>query len=271
MRLVIQIPCLNEEKTLPEVIASVRAATAEFQDRLIVVIDDGSTDRTAEIALASGADIVAQHERNQGLARAYMTGLAVSLNLGADVIVNTDADNQYKAKGIPALVRPVAAHEADVVVGARPIDETEHFSLLKRRLQRFGTRVVRWLSGTNVQDATSGFRAISREAALRLNTFSDYTYTLETLIQSGRSGLRVRSVDCETNPPTRPSRLMRSIRQYVLYSAIDMLRVSAIYAPLRSYLAAGAVPMALAGLLGLRYLYLVSFLDPTRPGPMRQA
>lgn len=264
MRLVVQIPCYNEEETLAEVIADIRTATAAFDEVLILVIDDGSKDRSVEVARAAGADYVARHSRNQGLARAYMTGLAAALNLGADVIVNTDADNQYRAEGIPGLVAPIAEGRADMVVGCRPIEDIEHFSPLKQRLQRLGTAVVRLLSGTSVRDATSGFRAINREAALRLNTFSDYTYTLETLIQAGRSGLRVESVDIDTNGPTRPSRLMRSMGQYVLRSATDMLHISAIYAPLRSYVAAGAVPMAGAVLLGLRYLFLITFIDATR-------
>ncbi|SDL28588.1 Glycosyl transferase family 2 [Aliiruegeria lutimaris] len=157
----------------------------------MLVVDDGSTDRSVAEAFAGGADHVVRHRINRGLARAYMTGLAVAMNLGADVIVNTDADNQYKATGIPALVQPILDGKADMVVGARPIEDIEHFSPLKKRLQRFGSRMVRLLSHTEVTDATSGFRAISRETALRLNTLSEYTYTLETLIQAGRSGLRV--------------------------------------------------------------------------------
>ncbi|MBL3554387.1 glycosyltransferase family 2 protein [Rhodovulum sulfidophilum] len=263
-RIVVQIPCYNEEATLEATIAEIRKATAAFRNCLILVVDDGSTDGTVEVARKAKADFIARHSSNRGLARAYMTGLAASLNLGADIIVNTDADNQYRAAGIPALIRAISEEQADVAVGARPIEQTEHFSLLKRRLQRLGTRVVRGLSGTDVRDATSGFRAITREAALRLNTFSDYTYTLETLIQAGRSGLRVTSVDIETNPPTRPSRLMRSMGQYILRSIGDMLRISTIYSPLRSYLTVAAPPLAVAIFLGLRYVFLVSLVDPSR-------
>ncbi|NDR56039.1 glycosyltransferase family 2 protein [Aliiruegeria sabulilitoris] len=264
MRIVIQIPCLNEEATIAGTIADIREATRELGDVVVLVVDDGSTDRTVSVAFAGGADHVVRHKINRGLARAYMTGLAVSMNLGADVIVNTDADNQYKASGIPALVRPILDGTADMVVGARPIDDIEHFSPLKKRLQRFGSRMVRFLSHTEVVDATSGFRAISRQTALRLNTLSDYTYTLETLIQAGRSGLRVMSVDIDTNPPTRESRLISSIRKYVMTSSMDMMRVFAVYAPLRAYLIAGSVPLAGTVLLGLRYLFLISFGDPTR-------
>jgi glycosyltransferase involved in cell wall biosynthesis len=264
MKTIIQVPCLNEEATIGRVIADIRAATAGLPDVGILIVDDGCTDRTVEVARAAGADYIARHATNQGLARAFMTGLSAALNLGADVIVNTDADNQYKASGIPALIAPVAEGRADVVVGARPIDETEHFSPIKKRLQRLGSHVARRLSGTSVKDATSGFRALSFEAAIRLHTYSDYTYTLETLIQAGRSGLRVVSVDIETNPPTRASRLFRSMWRYVLRSASDMLRVHAIYAPLRAYLAVAVVPLGLSLLLGLRYVALVSFVDPTR-------
>lgn len=264
MRTIVQIPCLNEEENLGRTIADIMDATSTLEDRIILVIDDGSTDGTLEVARAAGVDYVAQHQTNQGLARAYMTGLAASLNLGAEIIVNTDADNQYRASSIPDLLAPIARKEADVVVGARPIDDIEHFSLTKRRLQRFGTWVVRKLSGTPVDDATSGFRAITRETALRMNSFSDYTYTLETLIQAGKSGLRVVSVDIDTNQPTRPSRLMRSMVQYVFRSAGDILRLSTVYSPMRTYSIAGAVPFAIAVFIGLRYLFLINFVDPTR-------
>lgn len=264
MRIVVQIPCLNEEATLPEVIADIRAATTEFDDVAILIVDDGSTDRTVEVARASGADYIARHDRNEGLARAYMTGLAAALDLGADVIVNTDADNQYKAENIPALVRPVIARQADIVVGTRNIRGIEHFSPLKKRLQAIGTGVVRKLSKTEVRDATSGFRAVSREAAVRLNTFSDFTYTLETLIQAGHSGLRVEGVDIDVNPPTRPSRLFRGIPEYVARNAVALTRVFTIYAPRRSFFLLGSIPLGFATLLGLRYLFLIAFVDATR-------
>ena len=264
MKIVVQIPCYNEEANIAEVISDVRDATGDFHDVSLLIIDDGSTDRTVEVALEAGADYVARHNGNQGLARGYITGLTVALNLGADIIVNTDADNQYKAAGIRTLIASIAAGEADLVVGCRKVDSIDHFSVLKKRLQRTGTAVVRALSSTDVRDATSGFRAMNREAALQLHTFSDYTYTLETLIQAGRKGMKVLSVDIEVNPPTRDSRLMKSMRQYVLRSAIDILRVYAVYAPLRAYLALAALPLAASFLLGLRYLFLITLVDSTR-------
>jgi glycosyltransferase involved in cell wall biosynthesis len=264
LHIVVQIPCLNEEATIAEVIADIRAHTAELGQVSILVIDDGSTDGTVEAARAAGADYVARHNGNQGLARGYMTGLAAALNLGADVIVNTDADNQYSAASIPDLVAPILEDRADLVVGCRPIRDIEHFSPVKKRLQLLGSAVVRGLSRTSVRDATSGFRALNRETALQTHTFGDYTYTLETLIQAGANGLRVASVEIGTNGPTRTSRLIRSIPQYVMRSALDMLRVYAIYAPLRAYLTLSTIPLGLSFLLGLRYLFLITFVDATR-------
>ena len=264
IQLVVQIPCLNEEETIGSVIASIRAATADIGRVTILVVDDGSTDRTVAVALASGADFVAKHARNLGLARAYLSGLAAAVNLGADIIVNTDADNQYDASYISAIIAPILKGNADLVVGARPIATIAHFSPMKKLLQQVGSLVVRKLSKTEVADATSGFRAVSRSAAIRLNTFSDYTYTLETLIQAGRSGLRVVSVGIDINPPTRPSRLIRSMWRYVLRSAVDMVRIFTIYAPMRSYLIAGSMPVGVALLLQLRYVFLMFFSDPSR-------
>lgn len=264
MFIIVQIPCLNEEATIGETIREVRAATALMGRVEILVIDDGSTDATVDTAWAAGADHIVSLPVNRGLARAYTTGLARALNLGADIIVNTDADNQYKATGIPDLVAPIIAGTADMVVGARQIEEIEHFSPIKKRLQRLGTATLRALSRTDVADATSGFRAINREAALRLNSFSDYTYTLETLIQAGLGGLRVASVDIACNPPTRDSRLMRNMRSYIWRSARDMLRLYSVYAPLRAYLVVATLPLSISMILGLRYMALVSFVDPTR-------
>ena len=201
-----------------------------------LVIDDGSTDDTAELAKRLGVDHVVRHPHNRGLAAAFMTGLEACLRLGADVIVNTDADNQYEAADIPKLTAPILAQEADMVIGARPIDETEHFSWIKKKLQRLGSWAVRVASKTDVIDAPSGFRAISREAAMRLNVFNPYTYTLETIIQAGVSNLRVVSVPISTNADLRPSRLVKSIGSYVRRSLVTILRVFATYRPMVLFL-----------------------------------
>jgi len=193
MKLIIQIPCFNEADTLPVTLADLPRQVEGFDTVEWLVIDDGSTDNTAQVAREHGVDHVVSHTRNQGLARAFMTGLDAGLNLGADVIVNTDADNQYNAADIPTLVRPVLAGKADIVVGARPIKDISHFSPMKKILQKLGSWVVRKVSSTNIPDAPSGFRAFSREAAMRLNVFNEYTYTLETIIQAGQKNMAITS------------------------------------------------------------------------------
>ena len=215
MKLIIQIPCLNESETLAIALAELPRTVEGFDTVEWLIIDDGSTDNTAEVARASGVHHVVRHPVNRGLAEAFMTGIDACLALGADVIVNTDADNQYNGADIPKLTAPVLAGEAEIVIGARPISETEHFSWIKKKLQRLGSWAVRVASRTNVADAPSGFRAISREAAMRLNVFNAYTYTLETIIQAGRSNMRVLSVPVRTNADLRPSRLVKSISSYV--------------------------------------------------------
>ena len=263
VRLVVQIPCLNEEETLPRTVADIRAALAD-QSHLILIIDDGSTDGTIEAARRAGVDYVAKLPRHLGLSRAFMTGINASLRLGADVIVNTDADNQYQAGDIAKLIAPILSGQADIVVGARPIADIEHFSVVKKFLQRVGSGTIKWLTGADVADATSGFRAISRDAALRLNVFTPFTYTLETIIQGARNGMKIVSVPIRVGPPTRPSRLFRSIWQYLRRSAGHILWVYTIYAPLRTYAALGLIPFVLATILGLRYVLLMTFADPTR-------
>ena len=254
MKLVIQIPCLNEAGTLAIALAALPREVSGFETVEWLVIDDGSTDGTAELARSLGVDHVVRHPVNRGLAIAFMTGLDTCLRLGADVIVNTDADNQYEAADIPNIVAPVLAGEADMVIGARPIDETEHFSWAKKKLQRFGSWVVRVASKTDVADAPSGFRALSRETAMRLNVFSAYTYTLETIIQAGLSNLKVVSIPIRTNADLRPSRLVRSIPSYIRRSLITILRVVIIYKPLKVFAYSGAVMLAIGGLAGLRFL-----------------
>src|SRR5690606_534517 len=228
MKLIIQIPCLNESGTLAIAIGALPRSVPGFDTVEWLIIDDGSTDGTAELAKQLGVDHVVQHPVNRGLATAFMTGLDACLRLGADVIVNTDADNQYEAQDIPLLTGPIVERRADMVIGARPIDDTEHFSWVKKKLQRLGSWAVRVASKTNIANAPSGFRAISRATAMQLNVFNAYTYTLETIIQAGRSNLRVVSVPIRTNPDLRPSRLVKSIRSYVQRSLVTILRVFAI-------------------------------------------
>lgn len=231
-KLIIQIPCFNEAQTLPVTLAELPREVDGFAVVEWLVIDDGSSDDTVEVARENGVDHVVRHPVNRGLAAAFMTGIENALELGADVIVNTDADNQYDARDIKALVRPILDHQAEMVVGARPIMQTEHFSWIKKRLQVLGSAVVRLASNTDVEDAPSGFRAFTRETAMRLNVFSAYTYTLETLIQAGHSNIRVMSVPVRTNPDTRPSRLVRSIGRYVWRSTSTIVRIFATYRPL---------------------------------------
>lgn len=255
MKLIIQIPCLNEAETLAIALAELPKEVAGFDAVEWLIIDDGSTDDTAEIARRNGVHHVVRHPVNRGLAVGFMSGLEACLRLGADVIVNTDADNQYCGADIPKLTAPVLANEADIVIGSRPIDETEHFSWVKKKLQRLGSWAVRVASKTDVVDAPSGFRALSREAALRLNVFSAYTYTLETIIQAGQSNLRILSVPIRTNGDLRPSRLVKSITSYVQRSLVTILRVFVIYRPLAlfSYVGTG---FTLIGLIaGIRFLY----------------
>jgi len=232
MKLIIQIPCLNEASTLAIAVGALPRQVEGFDTVEWLIIDDGSTDETAALAKELGVDHVVRHPVNRGLATAFMTGMGACLRLGADVIVNTDADNQYEARDIPKLTAPILAGEADMVVGSRPIDDTEHFSWVKKKLQRLGSWAVRMASKTTVEDAPSGFRAISRETAMRLNVFNAYTYTLETIIQAGQSNLRIASVPVRTNDDLRPSRLVKSIPSYVKRSLLTILRVFVIYRPL---------------------------------------
>jgi glycosyltransferase involved in cell wall biosynthesis len=254
MKLIIQIPCLNKAETLA---IALPRAVAGFSTVEWLIIDDGSTDNTAEIARQNGVHHVVRHPVNRGLAEAFMTGINASLKLGADVVVNTDADNQYNGADIPKLTAPILAGNAEIVIGARPISETEHFSWIKKKLQHMGSWAVRVASRTEVADAPSGFRAISREAAMRLNVFNAYTYTLETIIQAGQSNMRVISVPIRTNADLRPSRLVKSISSYVKRSLVTILRVFVIYKPLKFFAFFGMI-FTLAGLIaGMRFLWNV--------------
>ncbi|MEY4605398.1 MAG: hypothetical protein RLY45_158 [Actinomycetota bacterium] len=261
MKLIIQIPCLNEEQTLPQTLADLPRSVPGFDVVEWLVVDDGSTDRTAAVAREHGVDHVVRHHRNRGLAAAFLTGLDAALRAGADVIVNTDADNQYRGQCIPLITAPVAAGECDIVVGERPIESVEEFSGLKKRLQRLGTWVVRKFSGTAILDAASGFRAFSREAALRLQVHGRYTYTLETLIQAGAEGLTVISVPIEVNPWTRPSRLVKSSAVYVRRSAATIIRSFAVYRPFRFFATIAALPGLLALILVVRWLAYFFFAE----------
>ncbi|KAA9010396.1 glycosyltransferase family 2 protein [Histidinibacterium aquaticum] len=243
MKLVIQIPCYNEEVTLPGTLADLPREVPGFDSVEWLVIDDGSTDRTVELARAHGVDHIVQQSHNQGLAAAFMAGLEAALKAGADVIVNTDGDNQYRAACIPALTAPILERRAQIVVGARPISTIAHFSPVKRALQRLGSWVVRRASGADVDDAPSGFRAIHRDAATQLYVFDRYTYTLETVIQAGRLGIPLVSVPVEVNGPTRESRLMRSVAQYILRSTKTILRIAVLYRPLRFFAVLAAIIM----------------------------
>lgn len=254
--LIIQIPCLNEAETLPQTLADLPRVVPGFDRVEWLVVDDGSTDGTAAVARAHGVDHVVRLNKNQGLARAFLHGLRQGLRLGADVIVNTDADNQYCAAGIPDLVRPIVERRAEMVVGVRPISSIAHFSPLKKALQFLGSWLVGVISGLDVRDAPSGFRAFSRRAAATLNVYNTYTYTLETLIQAGRKNMPVEQVDISVNGPTRPSRLIRSIPSFILYSGLTMIRIGILYSPMRFFFMLAAVLFVPGLSICLRFLYL---------------
>ncbi len=255
MKLVIQIPCYNEEATLPQTIQDLPRAIPGVDEIEVLVIDDGSTDRTVEVARALGVQHIVRLKHNCGLASAFMVGLDAALRAGADIIVNTDADNQYYGEDIARLVQPILEGRADIVVGDRGVAALEHFSPLKRLLQRLGSWVVERAAGIPIPDATSGFRAFSREAALRLTVLSDYTYTLETLIQAGARKMAAVFVPVRTNPQTRPSRLIRSLLSFLTISIITILRFYTMYQPLRMFTMLGGL-LIVGGLIpGLRFLY----------------
>jgi glycosyltransferase involved in cell wall biosynthesis len=256
VRLVIQIPCYNEEASLPETLAALPRSIAGVDLVEVQIINDGSTDRTVEVARELGVDHIVDLPVNKGLSHAFMAGLEHALAKGADIIVNLDADNQYNAADIPRLIAPILERRAEFVVGDRPITTIAHFSYVKRLLQLLGSAVVRMASQTTVRDAPSGFRAISREAALRLNSFDGYTYTLETIVQSGLSGICIVSVPIGVNGETRPSRLIRSIPQYIWRSSKSILRTALVYAP-GKFLFRLSLPLLVAGLILIgRWLWL---------------
>ncbi len=256
MKLIIQIPCYNEEATLAVTLSELPRQVTGIDSVEWLVIDDGSCDRTAEVAREWGVDHVVRFGQNRGLAKGFMAGLEACLKAGADVIVNTDADNQYCAADIPLLVEPILAGQAQIVIGARPIRQIKHFSPIKKLLQQLGSWAVRIASRTSVADAPSGFRAISREAAMELNVFNEYTYTLETIIQAGQKGMAVASVPIRTNGYLRPSRLVKNIFSYVQRSLVTILRIFITYKPFQFFMLLGTVPFSLGFLLGVRWLAL---------------
>ena len=260
-KLIIQIPCYNEEETLGETLSALPRSVPGFETVEWLIIDDGSTDDTLSVAAKHGVDHIVTHTHNRGLATAFVSGVEACLKRGADVVVNTDADNQYYAGDIPRLTAPIAEGTADIVVGARPISNIEHFSWLKKRLQHLGSWVVRVTSGTDIADAASGFRAISRHAAQRIIVYDEYTYTLETIIQAGQSNLRIKSISIRINGETRKSRLVKSIFSYVRRSATTILKVFALYRPLRFFGIISAVIIAAGLAIGIRFLYFYALGD----------
>jgi glycosyltransferase involved in cell wall biosynthesis len=255
MKLIIQIPCYNEAETLSIALGALPRAVEGFSTVEWLIINDGSTDDTVKVARECGVDHIVDFKHNRGLAKGFMAGITRCLELGADVIVNTDADNQYEARDIPKLVRPILEHKAEYVIGERPISQTEHFSPVKKLLQKLGSWVVRKASGTDIPDAPSGFRAMSRECAAHLNVHSEYTYTLETIIQAGQKNMAIASVPVRTNADLRPSRLVKSMSSYIKKSIVTIMRIFVVYKPFRFFMSIAVVLFGVGFLLGLRFLY----------------
>lgn len=262
-KLIIQIPCFNEEETLGTTLSELPREIPGIDQVEWLIINDGSIDRTVDVARSWGVDYIVNFDHNQGLAKAFMAGIEASLKAGADIIVNTDADNQYCADDIPRLIEPIVLGYAEVAVGARPIQKIRHFSPAKKFLQKLGSKVVQIASHTNIADAPSGFRAFSRKAAMQLNVFNEYTYTLETIIQAGLKGMAITSVPVRTNNYLRPSRLVKSIPSYIQRSILTIFRIFMTYRPLRFFTFLGTIPLGLGILLCIRWLVLF-FGDPTR-------
>jgi glycosyltransferase involved in cell wall biosynthesis len=262
-KLIIQIPCYNEEATLGIALSDLPRDIPGISCVEWLVIDDGSKDKTVEVAKSFGVDHIINLSHNQGLAKAFMTGIEACLIAGADIIVNTDADNQYCADDIPKLIEPILSGRAEIVIGTRPISKIKHFSPIKKILQKLGSWVVRLASNTDIPDAPSGFRAISREAAMQLNVFNEYTYTLEMIIQAGQKGIAITSVPIRTNKYLRPSRLVKSISAYVQRSLFTILRIFMTYQPLRFFTILGSIPFTIGFMLGVRWL-LLFFSGTTR-------
>lgn len=255
MKLVIQIPCLNEEESLPITLSALPKHIDGIDEIKVLIVNDGSTDRTIEVAKKHGISDFVNFTHNKGLAKAFSAGLNKALEMGADIIVNTDADNQYNASDIEKLVRPIIDGNADIVIGSRPVNKISHFSIIKKLLQNFGSFVMRCVSSTSVKDAPSGFRAFSRNAAIQMNIFDNYTYTLETIIQAKAKGLVIENVEIDVNPELRRSRLFSNIFVYIKRSIFTMLRMFIVYRPFRFFITVGIL-FLLAGLIpGVRFVW----------------
>ncbi len=261
MKLIIQIPCYNEEETLHIALDALPRQIDGIDEIEYLIINDGSKDMTVKVAEEWGVHYIVNFRRNKGLAHGFVAGLDEALKQGADIIVNTDADNQYCGEDIEKLVRPILEGKADIVIGTRPIDSISHFSFLKKKLQHLGSWFVRVASDTDIPDAPSGFRAISRDAAMRLHVINEYTYTLETIIQAGREKIAITSVPIRTNAELRPSRLFRSMRSYIKKSALTIIRAFMMYKPLKFFGIIGMIPFGIGTILGVRYLIYLAF-DP---------
>lgn len=259
MKLVIQIPCYNEEKSLPITLNDLPKHIDGIDEIEVLIIDDGSKDRTVEVAKELGVNNFVEMPHNSGLAKAFVAGINKALEIGADIVVNTDADNQYCAADIEKLVKPILAGEADIVIGSRPVSEIEHFSPLKKMLQKLGSGVMRLISSTKVEDAPSGFRAFSRNAAMQLNVFDNYTYTLETIIQAKAKGLILKCVPIRVNPDLRKSKLVRNMFDYIRRSMFTMIRMFIIYRPFRFFAILAGMFFLVGSLIGLRFLYYFVF------------
>ena len=255
MKLIVQIPCFNEEETLPRTARDIPRSFPGVDEVELLIVDDGSTDRTVQVARDLGVDHIVQLTNNKGLAEAFMAGINESLNLGADLIVNTDGDNQYRGKDIEKLIQPILAGKADIVVGDRQVQSIKHFSLAKKLLQKLGSWVVRQVSNTNVPDTTSGFRAMNREAALRINVISRFTYTLETIIQAGKKNLAITHVPIEINEKLRDSRLFTNVYSYIKRSVSTIFRIYTMYEPLKTFLLIGGVIFSVGLVISARFLY----------------
>lgn len=254
MKLIVQIPCYNEERTLPQTVKDIPRQIEGIEQVEILIINDGSKDKTVEVAKAIGVDHIVKNTCNKGLARTFLVGLDASLRLGADIIVNTDGDNQYKGEHISRLIAPILKGQADIVIGDRQTDTIPHFSPTKKKLQKLGSLVVRILSKTDVPDAVSGFRAFSREAALQMNIVSSFSYTIETVIQAGKKDLAIANVPIGTNPKTRESTLFKSIPKFLEHSATTMIRMYTMYQPLKVFFYIGCLCILVGLVPSIRFL-----------------